>query len=219
MNVRYLRDYRSDVGALGTRAGGDDGRQRKSPSAQLADIEAGQRPSMIRDENGLLSGYVYVDVAGRDLGSYVEEAKQLVQPRSCSLPPGYTLSWSGQYESMQRVRERLKLVVPLTIFLVLMLLYLNTQVGGEDPDHLAGRAVFRRGRHLAAALAGLQHEHRRLGGTDRPDGRGRGDRRLHAALSRSRLRTAGSEGPPAQPAAICRTPLCTARPSAFGPSS
>jgi len=83
---------------------------------------------MIRDENGLLSGYVYVDVAGRDLGSYVEEAQRrvrgVVEPH---LPAGYSLSWSGQYEFLQRMRERLKLVVPITIFLVFLLLYLNTR--------------------------------------------------------------------------------------------
>ena len=83
---------------------------------------------MIRDENGLLSGYVYVDVAGRDLGSYVDEARRLVREKiEPHLPPGYTLSWSGQYESLQRIRERLTLVVPITIFIVFVLLYLNTK--------------------------------------------------------------------------------------------
>ena len=66
---------------------------------------------MIRDENGLLSGYVYVDVAGRDLGSYVEEAQRAVRGQVEShLPAGYSLSWSGQYEFLQRMHERLKLV-------------------------------------------------------------------------------------------------------------
>jgi Cu(I)/Ag(I) efflux system membrane protein CusA/SilA len=73
----------------------------------------------------MLNGYVYVDVAGRDVGSYVEEAKAAV--RSIQLPTGYSLQWSGQYEAMQRVRERLILVVPLTLFLIIMLLYLNTR--------------------------------------------------------------------------------------------
>jgi Cu(I)/Ag(I) efflux system membrane protein CusA/SilA len=81
---------------------------------------------MIRDENGLLSGYVYVDLAGRDIGGYVEEAKALVQ-KELQLPTGYTLTWSGQYENMLRVRERLKLVVPITFFLIFLLLYTNTK--------------------------------------------------------------------------------------------
>jgi Cu(I)/Ag(I) efflux system membrane protein CusA/SilA len=80
---------------------------------------------MIRDENGLLSGYVYVDVAGRDLGSYVDEARRAVAQR-LALPPGYTLVWSGQYEYLERVQEKLMVVVPATLFLVFLLIYLNT---------------------------------------------------------------------------------------------
>ena len=81
---------------------------------------------MLRDENGLLSGYVYVDVTGRDVGSYVNEAKKLVRDR-VKLPVGYSIAWSGQFEAMERVRERLKVVLPLTLFLILMLLYINTK--------------------------------------------------------------------------------------------
>jgi len=102
------------------------GGQEQIPIKQLADVKLVSGPSMYRDENGMLSGYVYVDVAGRDIGSYVNEAKQVVS-RGLTLPPGYTISWSGQYESMARVRQRLALVLPLTLFLVLMLLYLNTR--------------------------------------------------------------------------------------------
>jgi Cu(I)/Ag(I) efflux system membrane protein CusA/SilA len=81
---------------------------------------------MIRNENGLLVGYVYVDVAGRDVGGYVEDAKRAVAA-GVALPVGYSLEWSGQFENMQRVRERLKLVVPLTLFLIFFLLYANTR--------------------------------------------------------------------------------------------
>src|SRR5204863_2906787 len=83
-------------------------------------------PSMLRDENGMLNGYVYVDVAGRDIGSYVEEAKQAVHQKM-RLPAGYSIAWSGQYEAMQRVREKLTVVVPLTFFLIVLLLYANTK--------------------------------------------------------------------------------------------
>jgi Cu(I)/Ag(I) efflux system membrane protein CusA/SilA len=127
VSVRYLRDYRSDVGSLervlvATPLGA------QIPISQLADIRLVEGPSMIRDENGLLSGYVYVDVAGRDLGSYVEQAQRLVRAKvEGHLPAGYSLSWSGQYEFLQRVHERLKVVVPITIFLVFILLYLNTR--------------------------------------------------------------------------------------------
>ncbi len=81
---------------------------------------------MMRDENGMLNGYVYVDVAGRDVGCYVRDAKQIVRDK-LRLPPGYTFQWSGQYEAMERVRERLTIVLPLTLFLIVMLLYLNTR--------------------------------------------------------------------------------------------
>jgi Cu(I)/Ag(I) efflux system membrane protein CusA/SilA len=71
---------------------------------------------------------VYVDMAGRDVGHYVDEAKRHVQER-VALPAGYTLVWSGQYENLARVRERLKVVLPLTIFLIALLLYMNTKSG------------------------------------------------------------------------------------------
>jgi Cu(I)/Ag(I) efflux system membrane protein CusA/SilA len=96
------------------------------PLAQLADIRLSQGPAMVRDENGFLAGYVFVDVAGRDLGGWVEEAKRTVRDR-VALPAGTTLAWSGQYESMVRVRERLKVVVPVTLGLIAVLLYANTK--------------------------------------------------------------------------------------------
>jgi copper/silver efflux system protein len=124
VNVRYLRDYRSDVGALervlvATPSGA------QIPLGEIADIHMRTGPGMIRDENGRLSGYVYVDVSGRDIGSYVHDAK-LAVAKSVKVPAGYELVWSGQYEFMQRVAERLKLVVPITLFIVFLLLYFNT---------------------------------------------------------------------------------------------
>jgi Cu(I)/Ag(I) efflux system membrane protein CusA/SilA len=96
------------------------------PLAQLATIGSATGPSMIRDENGLLTGYVYVDIAGRDPVGYVEEGAALLRQK-LKLPPGYAVLWSGQYEAQQRVLQRLTTVIPLTIFLVLLLLYLNTR--------------------------------------------------------------------------------------------
>jgi Cu(I)/Ag(I) efflux system membrane protein CusA/SilA len=81
---------------------------------------------MIRDENGMLAAYVYVDITGRDIGGYVDEAKRAVADK-LKLPTGYSLVWSGQYENMLRVRERLKMIIPLTILLVFLLLYANTK--------------------------------------------------------------------------------------------
>jgi copper/silver efflux system protein len=124
VNVRYLRDYRSDIGSLervlvATPSGA------QIPLGQIADIHMKTGPGMIRDENGRLSGYVYVDVSGRDIGSYVNDAKRVVA-ETVKVPAGYQLIWSGQYEFMERVAERLKIVVPITLFIVFLLLYFNT---------------------------------------------------------------------------------------------
>ena len=129
VNVRYPRELRDDIDRLRrvlvpVMAGAMMGTQ--IPVSELADIALVQGPSMLRDENGFLAGYVFVDIAGRDLGGYVEDAKKVVAER-VPLPTGYTLQWSGQYENMQRVRERLKLVVPITLLLIFVLLYANTK--------------------------------------------------------------------------------------------
>jgi Cu(I)/Ag(I) efflux system membrane protein CusA/SilA len=126
VNVRYYRDYRSDVDRLKqVTVAAMDGRT-QVPIAQLATVQLVSGPAMLRNENGMLSAYVYVDVANRDVGSYVTQAKRVVAER-VKLPPGYSLAWSGQYEAMERVRERLAIVLPLTLFLVILLLYINTK--------------------------------------------------------------------------------------------
>jgi Cu(I)/Ag(I) efflux system membrane protein CusA/SilA len=124
VNVRYLRDFRSDLGALGRIPVPTPG-QRQLPVSDLAVISTATGPAMIRNENGLLTGYVYVDIAGRAPDSYIREANQLLRD-NLKLPPGYSIAWSGQYEAMQRTKERLKLVVPVTLVLICMLLYFNT---------------------------------------------------------------------------------------------
>ena len=125
VNVRYLKGFRSDPAAFSrVLVPGMGGQQ--IPISELGEVKLVSGPSMYREENGLLSGYVYVDVSGRDLGSYIEEAKQVVG-RGLQLPAGYSITWSGQYEAMARVRQRLTIVVPMTLFLVMMLLYLNTR--------------------------------------------------------------------------------------------
>lgn len=125
VNVRYARELRDNLSnlkrVLVPMMGGA-----QIPLAQLAEIELVSGPGMIRDENGMLSGYVYVDLAGRDVGGYVQEAKTVVREK-LDLPTGYSLVWSGQYENMLRVRNRLKVVVPITVFLIFLLLYMNTK--------------------------------------------------------------------------------------------
>jgi Cu(I)/Ag(I) efflux system membrane protein CusA/SilA len=125
VNVRYPRELRDDIESLqGVLVMTPSGAQ--IPLAQLAKIESVVGPSMIRNENGLLAGYVYVDTGVSDIGGYVERAKQAVA-QGLTLKSGYSLEWSGQYENMIRVRERLKIVVPLTIFTIFFLLYMNTK--------------------------------------------------------------------------------------------
>ena len=125
VNIRYLGDYRSDIDAIRrTQIATPAGAQ--IPLEQVADINASTGPTVLRTEQAQLLGYVYIDVGNRDLGSYVADAKAAVA-RSVKLPPGYTLEWSGQYEYMQRAAERLQIVIPITLGLVIVLLYLNTR--------------------------------------------------------------------------------------------
>ena len=125
VNIRYARDYRSSLSSL-NRVLVPVANGAQIPVTQLAQVKLTSGPSMLRDENGLLSGYVYVDVSGRDVGSYVDQAKRVVRD-GLKIPVGYSIAWSGQYESMQRVRQKLIVVLPLTALLILLLLYVNTR--------------------------------------------------------------------------------------------
>jgi Cu(I)/Ag(I) efflux system membrane protein CusA/SilA len=124
VNLRYPRELRDDMENLKrtlvhTPAGA------LVPMAQLADIRYTSGPPMVRDEDAQLVGYVFVDVAGRDLGGYVAEAKQTVAER-VQLPPGVHLAWAGQFQYLERAKEKLMMIVPFTLLLVFVLLYLNT---------------------------------------------------------------------------------------------
>ncbi|MEO1326516.1 MAG: efflux RND transporter permease subunit [Pseudomonadota bacterium] len=92
--------------------------------ADVAEVVAGEGPPVIKSENARLNGWTYVDITGRDLGSYVAEAQQVVLER-IDLPAGYSLSWSGQYEYMVRAKERLSVVGPVTLGIIVLLLFLN----------------------------------------------------------------------------------------------
>jgi Cu(I)/Ag(I) efflux system membrane protein CusA/SilA len=125
VNVRYQRSYRTDINALKrTLIATPGGAQ--IPIEQVADISLTTGPTVIRTEQAQLLGYVYVDVADRDIGGYVEDAKRVVG-QMVKLPEGYYLEWSGQYEYMLRAKERLKIVIPVTLLLVIVLLYFSTR--------------------------------------------------------------------------------------------
>jgi Cu(I)/Ag(I) efflux system membrane protein CusA/SilA len=125
VNVRYMRDFRSSRDALAhvliqSPAG------RQVPLSELADIQTFTGPAMLRDENGMLAGYVYLDIAGRDVGKYAADANRALRQR-LHLPAGYTYTWGGQSEAMARANRRLGVVVPLTLVIVILLIYVNTQ--------------------------------------------------------------------------------------------
>ncbi len=125
VNLRYGRELRDDIERLKrVLVTTMDGKH--IPLVQIADINLRLGPSMIRDENGLLSGYVYVDMAGRDVGSFVNDAKTAVR-ENITLPTGYSITWSGQYEYMQRVKNRLKIFIPLTVFIIFILYFFTFQ--------------------------------------------------------------------------------------------
>ena len=125
VNVRYQRHYRSDLNTIRrTLISTPSGTQ--IPIDQVADISLTTGPTVIRTEQAQLLGYVYVDVADRDIGGYVDDAKRVVA-EMVKLPEGYYLEWSGQYEYMLRAKARLALVIPVTLLIVIVLLYFNTQ--------------------------------------------------------------------------------------------
>ena len=123
INIRYPRDVRDSLEKLRnlpivTPTGA------RIPLAEVANIRIDPGPGLIKTENARLNGWTYIDIEGRDLGSYVIEAQQVVNEQ-VELPAGYSIAWSGQYEYMVRAKERLAMVVPVTLVIIVLLLYLN----------------------------------------------------------------------------------------------
>lgn len=123
VNIRYPRELRDDIEKLGrVLVTAPNGVQ--VPLAQLGTISTRMGPPMVLDENGSIAGYVYIDLEGRDPGGFVDDAKKAVQ-KELKLPPGYFITWTGQYEYLERMQEKMKLVVPLTIILIFGFLYMS----------------------------------------------------------------------------------------------
>src|SRR5207248_1321266 len=124
VNMRYPRDLRDNPKAIASDvlvpmpAGG------AVPLGEVAKVAPARGPSSIRTENGQLASYIYVDIRDRDLGGYVADAQRAVQA-SIQFPPGYYVMWSGQYEYLERATARLRIVVPATLLIIFLLLYLN----------------------------------------------------------------------------------------------
>lgn len=129
INVRYPEDFRSSPEAIEGALIPLPGSGEHISLGEVARVEVAGGPPMIRDESGMLVGYVYVDVAGRDIGGYVEDAKEAVNAAIATgeviLPEGGRLQWTGQYELMQEMEERMKLLIPLALLAVVLLLYLQ----------------------------------------------------------------------------------------------
>src|SRR4030095_15313442 len=123
VNVRYAREYRESIPAL-ERVLVKTPMGATIPLGQLAEISLTPRPARVREEDGQLAGYVYVDTATSDTGGYVDAAKAAIA-RGLTLPAGYTLQWTGQYEFQLRARDRLRIVMPIVFFIIFLLLYLT----------------------------------------------------------------------------------------------
>ncbi len=123
VNVRYARDFRTDLPALRRVLVATPGGA-QIPLQQLAEIGLSTGPPSIRDENGVLAAFVFVDTAGIDLGTYVENAKKLIADH-ITLPPGYYIQWGGQYQYLLKARDNLRIAIPITLLIIFLLLYLN----------------------------------------------------------------------------------------------
>ena len=122
--LRYPRELRDSPQAIAGNVLVANGDGASIPLGEVAAVRISEGPPSIRTENAQLAGYIYVDISGRDLGGYVADAQAAVA-RQVGMPPGYHIAWSGQFEYLERAKARLMLVVPLTLFLIVLLLYLN----------------------------------------------------------------------------------------------
>jgi Cu(I)/Ag(I) efflux system membrane protein CusA/SilA len=160
INLRYPQDWRNSLERLRQLPVVAPGGARLT-LGDVADVRITDGPAMIRSENARPSGWVYVDIQGRDLGSYVAAAKERVAGK-VELPAGYSLRWSGQYEYWERAAAKLRVVVPLTFVIIVMLLYLNFRRFGDValilgclPFALTGGIwlLYALGYHLSIAVA------------------------------------------------------------------
>ena len=129
INLRYPRALRDSLPALAaSRITMPSGAQ--VPLGELAHLHFSDGASEIKSENARLTAYVYIDIAGRDLGGYVDEAKRALE-KSVTLPPGYAIAWSGQYVNLQHAKDRMQWVIPLTLILAILLLYMHFRHFGK----------------------------------------------------------------------------------------
>jgi Cu(I)/Ag(I) efflux system membrane protein CusA/SilA len=124
VNVRYMRGLRNDPQAIASQVLVQSMGGPAVPLGQVASVQPTQGPPMIRTENAQLVNYIYVDMHDRDIGGYVADAQRALAQK-VSIPPGYRLEWSGQFEYLERAKAKLAIVVPITLVIIFVLLYLN----------------------------------------------------------------------------------------------
>jgi copper/silver efflux system protein len=124
VSIRYPRDYRSDPQSIATQVLIPTSDGGTVPLGQIAKVSLAQGPASIRTENSQLAAYIFVDLRDRDIGSYVADAQKAVAAQ-VKFPPGYYVTWSGQFEYLERAKARLQIVVPVTLLVIFLLLYLN----------------------------------------------------------------------------------------------
>ena len=183
INVRYPREIRDSVEMIRDLPVLTE-RGAQIRLRDVADIRISDGPPMLKSENARLSGWVYVDLHGRDLSSAVRDMQRAVA-QEVKLPPGYSISWSGQFEFLERATQKLKIVVPATLVIIFVLLYLIfPALRRRVPDH--GHVALRAGRRLLADVsARLQHVDRVRRRLHRAGWRRVGDRRGDAGLHQS----------------------------------
>src|SRR5882724_8014468 len=181
INVRYQRDFRDNVGELSrvliaTPSGA------QIPISEVAKISFSRGPAMIRDEDGQLTGYVYIDLNTTDYGGFVDQASKMLRQK-LQLPAGYTYQWSGEYEFQLRAKERMKIILPVVFFVIFLAPVhgLPQPNGGHGPD-LPHVLCHDRRADLTVA-AGLQLQRRRVGRVYRAVRHRRGDRRRDGRVS------------------------------------
>jgi hypothetical protein len=186
--VRYPRDCATDPDRDRARGAGaaPAWTARHGAARPAGEVRSTKGAPAIRTENALLSAYIYVDIRERDIGGYVADAQKAVAEQ-VKFPPGYYATWSGQFEYMERAIEKLKIVVPLTLLIIFLLLYLNFRPHDRDADRDALGALRAGRRRLADVVAGLQPERGRGRRLHRAGRRRRRDRRGDADLPRPRL--------------------------------
>lgn len=201
VNVRYPRELRDDLTKLKrTLIAAPSGAQ--IPIEQVAELVVHTGPPVIRSEQARPNAWIYVDISTSDIGGYVRRAQELVQQNVIDrphFPTGYSVTWSGQYEYMQQANQRLLLVVPITLVIIILLLYISTRsifrtlvILMAVPFSLVGAIWF------LYLLAGLQLEPGGVGGHDRAGWRGRRDRRGDAPLPRRGVQQVPPRGKDAQ---------------------